>query len=79
AWKPKRKKKGQNPAALVMLLLLLLPVTKGIAQQAPLSMNEAISIALNNNPGIKAAAFEVESARQMARAAFDPDKATVYY
>lgn len=79
AWKPKRKKKGPNSATLVMLLLLLLPVNKGFAQQAPLSMDEAINIALNNNPGIKAASFEVESARQMARASFDPEKATVYY
>lgn len=79
SWKPAQRKKGKNKVAWVILPLLLLPVVEGFAQQTPLSMDEAIHIALTNNPLTNAATLEVERAGQLTRAAFDPEKTTFYY
>jgi cobalt-zinc-cadmium resistance protein CzcA len=79
SWTSKKKGKGPGPITVMMLLLLLLPFSKGFSQEPVVTMDEAINKAISNNPGIKAATFEMESAQQMVKASFDPEKTTVYY
>ena len=62
---------------LLIVIVLALCSFKGLAQESPLTIEQAIDFALKNNPGIKAAGYEVESQRQLRKTSFDLPKTNV--
>ncbi|WP_299530291.1 CusA/CzcA family heavy metal efflux RND transporter [Ulvibacterium sp.] len=72
-----KKRKTRNK---VMLLLtgILLP-TMARAQERPLVLDDLLSIALENNAGLKAAKLHVEQSDALISSAFDFNKTEIYY
>lgn len=73
-------KKGKIPPTTVILLLLLGAPFLGKAQQSPtkkLGVEEAVNIALQNNPGIRSANLQVEQQRQLRKTVVDFGKTAV--
>ncbi len=74
----KKRKKLPKAAGLLAILGLLIPsISNG--QQQTLSLDEAISLALQNNNQLKASKFEVDRSRNLIGASIDIDKTQVYY
>ncbi|ELR71133.1 Cobalt-zinc-cadmium resistance protein CzcA [Fulvivirga imtechensis AK7] len=67
-----------HPAVVVVALLTALPFTS-YAQTQPITVNEAVHIALKNNKGLRASAERIDQYQQLAGTAFDPAKTEVYY
>ncbi|MDX1751987.1 MAG: CusA/CzcA family heavy metal efflux RND transporter [Salinimicrobium sediminis] len=74
--KPRKRKSGKKKKLLLILLLLSIP---GIAQEKPLTFDELLTLALENNSEVRAAALKVKQAETMKGAAFSFDKTDVYY
>jgi cobalt-zinc-cadmium resistance protein CzcA len=72
----RKTKKGKKKKLLFILLLFSIP---SLAQEKTLSYNELLSLALENNAGIKAAALMVDQAEALRGAAFSFNKTDVYY
>lgn len=75
------KKRNSNlggKLATLAVLMLLLP-TAVSAQQKPLSMDEAIELALQQNNQLKASKFSVEQQQALIGSAIDIDKTNLYY
>ena len=60
-----------------ILLLLGFCSLTGFSQSSKLSVEQAIDLALKNNLGIKSAAYEVESQKQLKKTGFDLPKTNV--
>jgi cobalt-zinc-cadmium resistance protein CzcA len=73
----KRKQSGKKLATLA-LLVMLLPAA-ATAQQKPLSMDEAIELALQQNNQLKASKLSVEEQKALIGSAIDIDKTSFYY
>jgi len=67
-----------NAKLLLLVGLLSLPAISK-AQQQPLSVQDAINIALKNNRGLKASSGRVQERQQLQHTAFTPDKTSFYY
>ncbi|MCC8359641.1 CusA/CzcA family heavy metal efflux RND transporter [Salinimicrobium sediminilitoris] len=74
--KTRKTKTGKKKKLLFILLLFSIP---GVAQQKTLSYDELLSLALENNAGIKAAALQVDQAEALKGAAFSFNKTDIYY
>ncbi|NJY61584.1 CusA/CzcA family heavy metal efflux RND transporter [Salinimicrobium sp. CDJ15-81-2] len=74
--KPRKRRSGKRKKLLLILLLFSIP---GIAQEKPLTFDELLNLALENNSEVRAAALKVEQAESMKGAAFTFDKTDVYY
>lgn len=62
------------PKTLLIVLMMLLP---GLSAAQELTADEAVDLALKNNPAMLARSAEVESQRQLKKAAFDLPKTDV--
>ena len=62
-----------------MLIIITLSLTSlaGFAQSDKLTVQQAIDVAVKNNFGIKSAAYEVESQKQLKKTGFDLPKTNV--
>ncbi|WP_420578152.1 CusA/CzcA family heavy metal efflux RND transporter [Ekhidna sp.] len=69
--------KGKGPKILLILGCFFLPGL-GHSQQA-ISLEEAISIAKENNAGLHSSALEVERTKKLVGTAYSFDRATLYY
>lgn len=69
--------KGKGPKILLILGGFFLPGL-GHSQQA-ISLEEAISIAKENNAGLHSSALEVERTKKLVGTAYSFDRATLYY
>ena len=65
--------------AVPVLLLLLIPVFSVHAQQKPISLNEAIELAKQNNAGLKSFNSNIKQQKALLPAAINIEKTTVYY
>jgi cobalt-zinc-cadmium resistance protein CzcA len=75
-FKIKKRKKGV--ASTLVLLLLLLPAVS-FSQQKPISLNDAISLAIENNKQLNIKNLEYEKSSKLINSAFDITKTKVYY
>lgn len=76
--RPRRKNRRlPKPAPIIIAVILLIYTFP--AQSQNLGLDEAIEKAIQNNAGLKAAAFELKSSQQEVKAAFNPDKTLIYY
>jgi cobalt-zinc-cadmium resistance protein CzcA len=72
------KKKFKTRPAIIALLL----VTFGFSAQSqtkPISLDEAVEIAIQNNQGLKASASKITQSEQLVKSAFNLDKTQLYY
>jgi cobalt-zinc-cadmium resistance protein CzcA len=64
-----------------MRILIIITITSfsfaGLGQSTKLTVQQAIDVALKNNAGIRAVAYEVESQRQLKKTGFDLPKTNV--
>ena len=74
---PKKKTKV-NFKALSVMLLLFLPFF-GKAQQNPVSAEQTVKMAIDNNTGLQAYAKRISQSEQLVGSAFNIDKTQVYY
>lgn len=74
----RKQKIKMNFNALGSLLVLLLPFV-GQSQEQPLSAEQVVQIALQNNNFLKASANKVNQSEQMVGSAFNLDKTQLYY
>jgi len=71
-----KKKKKFKPT--IILLFLIAPVI-GYSQEKIISIDEAISIAVNNNKELNIKNLEVKKSEKLINSAFEFDKTKVYY
>ena len=71
-----KKKKKFKPT--IILLFLIAPVI-GFSQEKPISMQEAISIAIENNAQLTIKQLEVDKSNKLIGSAFEIDKTNLYY
>jgi cobalt-zinc-cadmium resistance protein CzcA len=74
---PKKKIKV-NLKALGVILLLFLPFM-GSAQQNPLTVEQTVKMAMDNNNALQASAKKINQSEQLVGSAFNLDKTQVYY
>ncbi|WP_040254486.1 CusA/CzcA family heavy metal efflux RND transporter [Psychroserpens mesophilus] len=74
----KKIKLGKNKQLGVIIILVLFS-TMSFAQQKSVILDELISIAIENNSGLKADQLKVEQSDVLISTAFDFDKTEVYY
>tara|TARA_R110002049_G_C9173006_1_gene562178 strand:+ start:68 stop:4039 length:3972 start_codon:yes stop_codon:yes gene_type:complete len=74
---PKKKTKV-NLKALSIMLLLFLPIF-GQAQQNPLSAEQTVQLAIENNNALQASSKRINQSEQLVGSAFNIDKTQVYY
>jgi len=79
--KSKLKMKNAKTTLLIVGMVLSMALNKTYAQTAPinLSINDAVKIAMENNPTIKGAQLEIEKQQNLKKAAFDLDKTAISY
>ena len=78
AWFEEKKDVKMNKKGIVPVIVLLFSFTIN-AQQKPLTINETIALAIENNAGLKASSLQVDEADALIGSAFNFDKTSVYY
>ncbi len=78
AWFEERKLKKMNKKGIVTIVLLMISFGMN-AQQKPLSIDETIALAIENNSGLKASSLKVDESKALISSAFSFDKTSVYY
>src|SRR5680860_69865 len=73
-----RVKTKVNLKVLGIIALLFFPIL-GSAQQNPVSVEQVVQIAIENNNGLKAYAKRIDQSEQLVGSAFNLDKTQVYY
>ena len=65
--------------SIVLLFMLIVPALSANGQNSDLKLNDAIGIALQNNPEISAYALKVEESKMLKKTAFAPGKTNITY
>lgn len=78
AWFEERKQKRLNKKGIVTAILILLSVSIH-AQNKPVTIDEAINLAIENNAGLKANSLKVDESKTLISSAFTFDKTSVFY
>ncbi len=78
AWFEEKKVIKLPKKGIVSLVLLFLSFSM-IAQQKELTVDETISLAIENNAGLKASSLKVDEAKALVGSSFSFDKTSVYY
>src|SRR5690606_4769825 len=57
------------------------PVPEGwpVPEERPVTLREAVELALENNPSAQQASLEIQKQETLQKTAFDPGPATLYY
>ncbi len=78
AWVEQKKDLKMNKKAITTVIVLLL--TFGMnAQQKPLTIQETVNLAIENNAGLKASSLKIDEADAYIGSAFSFDKTSIYY
>ena len=78
AWFEHRAKIKLNKNSIITVVVLFLSFSLN-AQEKPLSINETIALAIENNSGLKASSLKVDESNALIGNAFNFDKTSVYY
>ncbi|MEO9076429.1 MAG: CusA/CzcA family heavy metal efflux RND transporter, partial [Gelidibacter sp.] len=78
AWVEKKKELKMNKTGIISVVLLMLTFNLS-AQEKPMTIEETIALAIENNSGLKASALQIEEADALVGSAFSFDKMSVYY
>ncbi|MBI9040207.1 CusA/CzcA family heavy metal efflux RND transporter [Lutibacter sp.] len=81
SFKSKLKMKDSKTTLLIIGMVFSMALNKTYAQTAPItiSINDAVKIAMENNPTIKGAHLEIEKQQNLKKSAFDLDKTAISY
>ena len=78
AWVEQKKELKMNKKGIVTIVVLML--TFGMqAQQNPMTVEQTLDLAIENNSGLKASSLKVDEADALVGSAFSFDKTSVYY
>jgi len=64
-WQERKRKPNLPPTSTIILLPLLFFGWSAQAQQRPITMSEAIEIAVNNNPSVRAADLQIQQSQSL--------------
>jgi len=64
-WQERKRKPNLPPTSTIILLPLLFFGWSAQAQQRPVTMSEAIEIAVNNNPSVRAADLQIQQSQSL--------------
>ncbi len=78
AWAEQKKELKMNKKGLTTIMILLFSFQMN-AQQNPLTIEETISLAIENNSGLKASSLKMDEADALIESAFNFDKTSIYY
>ncbi|MCX7551033.1 CusA/CzcA family heavy metal efflux RND transporter [Xanthomarina sp. F2636L] len=78
AWVEQKKELKMNKKGVVAIMILFLSFQMK-AQQNPLTIEETVSLAIENNSGLKASSLKVDEADALIESAFNFDKTAIYY
>src|SRR5690554_900890 len=78
SWVEQKKELKMNKKGLAAILILLLSFQMK-AQQNPLTVEETVHLAIENNSGLKASSLKVVEADALINSAFSFDKTALYY
>ncbi len=78
AWFEEKTKLKMNKKGIAPVIIVLLSFTMN-AQQKPLTIDETLNLAIENNAGLKASSLKVNEADALIGSAFGFDKTSVYY
>ena len=78
AWVEKKKELKMNKSGWITVVFLMLAIHVN-AQEKPMSIEETIHLAIENNSGLKASALQIEEAEALVGSAFSFDKTSIYY
>lgn len=78
AWVEQKKDLKMNKKSVTLILILFLSFQMK-AQQQPLTIEETLSLAIENNSGLKAASLKVDEANALVESAFSFDKTALFY
>jgi cobalt-zinc-cadmium resistance protein CzcA len=81
SFKSKLKMKNSKTTLLIIGMVFSMALNKSYAQTAPikLSIEDAVKIAMENNPLIKGAQLEIEKQQSLKKTNFDLDKTAINY
>lgn len=81
SFKSKLKMKTSKTTLLIIGMVFSMTLNKSYAQTAPikLSIDDAVKMAMENNPLIKGAQLEIEKQQNLKKAAFDLDKTAIMF
>ena len=71
--------KFKNKSVSGLGIIMLLFSWNGVAQEAPLTLNELIPLAIKNNTKLKSDALKVKQSKALISSAFNFDKTEIYY
>lgn len=78
AWVEQKKDLKMNKKSVTLILILFFSFQmKG--QQLPLTIEETVSLAIENNSGLKASSLKVDEANALVQSAFNFNKTALYY
>ena len=78
AWYEERKEMNFNKRSIITTVALLLSLSS-YAQHLDLSIDETLSLAIENNTTLKGASLQVDKAKALIPSAFSFDKTSLYY
>ena len=78
AWFEEKTKIKMNKKGIASIIIILLSVSLH-AQQQPLSIEETLNLAIENNAGLKASSLQVEESDVLIGSAFHFDKTSLFY
>ncbi|GGG39203.1 CusA/CzcA family heavy metal efflux RND transporter [Bizionia arctica] len=78
AWMEQKKELKMNKKGLTAIVILLFSFQMK-AQQNPLTIEETVSLAIENNSGLKASSLKIDEADALIESAFSFDKTSLYY
>ena len=78
AWFEEKTELKMNKKGVASLVIILLSLTLN-AQQKPLTIDETLNLAIENNAGLKASSLKVNEADALIGSAFSFDKTSIYY
>jgi cobalt-zinc-cadmium resistance protein CzcA len=78
AWAEQKKELKMNKKGLTAIVILLFSFQMN-AQQHPLSIEETVNLAIENNSGLKASSLKMNEADALIESAFNFDKTSIYY
>src|SRR5690606_20180332 len=78
AWVEQKKELKMNKKGITLILILLFSFQMK-AQQLPLTIEETVNLAIENNSGLKAASLKVDEADALVNSAFNFDKTALFY
>jgi len=78
AWFEEKKHSKLNKKGIVTITILLISLSIN-AQEKPLTIDETVALAVENNAGLKAFSLKVDEAKASIGSAFNFDKTSLYY